>query len=45
MEEEPSYFYDFGRNKCEDILQNTKDGTFLIRRSESNRVNYVLVVK
>ena len=45
MKEEPSYFYDLSRSQCEDILQNTKDGTFLIRRSESNRENYVLVVK
>ncbi|XP_066910921.1 phosphatidylinositol 3,4,5-trisphosphate 5-phosphatase 2A-like isoform X2 [Clytia hemisphaerica] len=42
--EEPNFFYDLSRGDCEDRLQNTKDGTFLVRRSESNRINYVLVV-
>jgi len=43
--DKPSYFFCLSRRECEDLLQNKKDGTFLVRRSESNRNNYVLVVK
>lgn len=42
--EDSSYFFDLSRVECEDILHNKKNGTFLIRRSESNRENFVLVV-